>query len=73
MTTDFEKKMDMERARERQDIVAASPMSSLMPLLQWVVGAGIFVLMSWLIISAIDRLDDDVQVVQQQVAQNNGG
>ena len=72
MTTDFEKKMDMERQRERQDIVSHNPMSNLMPLLQWVVGAGIFVFMSWLIISAINDLDNDVEYVIQQTNGQGG-
>ena len=72
MTTNFEKEMDRERERERQAIVSASPMSNLMPLLQWVVGAGIFVLMSWLIIGAINDLDNDVEQVVVNTSQNGG-
>ena len=56
MTTQFEQLQDAERRRERESIVSASPMSNLMPLLQWVTGAGIFVLMSWLIIQSIQGL-----------------
>ena len=60
MTSDYEKVQDAERRRERENIVQYSPMSNLMPLLQWVAGAGIFSLFAWLIIQSINGL----QVVQ---------
>lgn len=60
MVSDYEKVQDAERRRERENIVQYSPMSNLMPLLQWVAGAGIFSLFAWLIIQSINGL----QVVQ---------
>ena len=57
MTSDYEKVQDAERRRERENIVQYSPMSNLMPLLQWVAGAGIFSLFAWLIIQSINSLN----------------
>lgn len=56
MTSDYEKIQDAEARREREAITRYSPMSNLMPLLQWVAGAGIFSLFAWLIIQSINNL-----------------
>ena len=56
MTSEYEKFSDAEARRERENITRYSPMSNLMPLLQWVAGAGIFSLFAWLIIQSINSL-----------------
>ena len=56
MTTDFEKDMDREVAREQQRIGRSNFMENLMPLLQWVLGAGIFATVGWMIFTAIQGL-----------------
>ena len=57
MTSDYENITDSEARRERENITRSSPMSNLMPLLQWVAGAGIFSIFAWLIIQSINGLN----------------
>ena len=57
MASDYERLSDSEARRERENITRYSPMSNLMPLLQWVAGAGIFSLFAWLIIQSINGLN----------------
>lgn len=60
MASEYERIQDAERRRHSENVTQYSPMSNLMPLLQWVAGAGIFSLFAWLIIQSINGL----QVVQ---------
>lgn len=55
---EFERTRDAEWEREQQRIRRQSFIESLMPLLQWVTGAGIFAIFAWMIIEAINGLAD---------------
>lgn len=55
---EYERQRDAEWEREQQRLRRGTFMENLMPLLQWVLGAGIFATVGWMIFTAIQSLGE---------------